>query len=186
MGPPAAVRAPLHIQPEPATLELALGQTSPSRTRHSSLVFVSMRPSIVASVAALVLAATLASSAGAARKPTPSERAAITLAAIEGVPHVDGIAAIFVVRRVVMSTVRPGSNASFSSFGAAFGVAKDQSGLYPTGPRIALVGRHRRTRAWITVGYGVNRVLCHEPQSLFGGRRAAILRDLDIRCPQVD
>ena len=142
-----------------------------------------MRLSIVASVAALILAATLASSAGAARKPTPSERAAITLAAIEGIPHIKGMAAIFIVRSVVMSTVKPGSNSSFSSFGAAFGVAKDQSGLFPTGPRIALVGRHRRTLNWITVGYGVSRVLCHEPQSFFGGRRAAILRDLGIRCP---
>ncbi len=140
-----------------------------------------MRISVFASVA-LVLAATLASGAGAARKPTPSERTAITLAAIEGIPHVKGMAAIFVVRSIVMSTVKPGSSSSFSSFGAAFGVAKDQSGLYPTGPRIALVGRHRRTLNWITVGYGVSRVLCHEPQSFFGGRRAAILRDLGIRC----
>ena len=142
-----------------------------------------MRLPIVAPLAALLIAVVLASGAGAARKPTPSERAAVTLAAIEGVPHVKGLAAIFIVRRVVMSTVKPGSNSSFSSFGAAFGVAKDQSGLYPAGPRIALVGRHRRTGNWITVGYGVSRVLCHEPQSFFGGRRAAILRDLGIRCP---
>ena len=141
-----------------------------------------MRLSIVASAAALTLAATLASGAGAARKPTPSERAAITVAAIEGVPHVQGLVAFFVVRSVVMSTVNPGSNSSFSGFAAVFGVAKDQSGLFPTGPRIALVGRHRRTRNWITVGYGVRRAICREPQSFFGGRRAAILRDLGIRC----
>ena len=82
-----------------------------------------------------------------------------------------------------MSTVKPGSNSSFSSFGAAFGVAKDQSGPLPNRPA------HRTRRSapadenWITVGYGVSRVLCHEPQSFFGGRRAAILRDLGIRCP---
>jgi hypothetical protein len=131
---------------------------------------------------AVLLAAALASTAGAARKPTPSERAAITVAAINGVPHVQGIAALFIVRSVVMSTVKPGSNSTFSSFGAAFGVAKDQSGLYPAGPRIALVGQHRRTRNWITIGYGVRRAICREPQSFFGGRRAAILRDLGIRC----
>jgi hypothetical protein len=142
-----------------------------------------MRASIVASVATFVLAAALASEVGAARKPTPSERAAVTLAAIEGVPQVQGIAAFFLVRSVVMSTVKPGSNSSFSSFAAVFGVAKDQSGLFPTGARIALVGRHRPTRHWITIGYGVPRTICHEPQSFFGGRRAAILRDLGIRCP---
>ena len=134
-------------------------------------------------VALLTLAGTLAVDTAAARKPTASERAAVTLAVIQGIPHVDGFAAIFVVRRVVMSTVKPGSSSSFSSFAAAFGVAKDQSGLYPTGPRTALVGLHRRTRNWITVGYGVNRVVCREPQSFFGGRRAAILRDLGIPCP---
>ena len=140
-----------------------------------------MRLAVVASVA-LLLAATLVSGAGAARKPKPNERAAITLAAIDAVPHVGGLAAIFVVRRVVVSTVSPGSSSTFSRFAAAVGVAKDQSGLYPTGPRIALVGLHRRTRNWIAVGYGVDRVLCHEPQSFFGGRRAAILRDLGVRC----
>jgi hypothetical protein len=95
---------------------------------------------------------------------------------------VQGIAAFFLVRSVVMSTVTPGPNSSFSSFAAVFGVAKDQSGLYPTGPRVALVGRHRRTRNWITIGYGVRPTICREPQSFFGGRRAAILRDLGIRC----
>jgi hypothetical protein len=130
----------------------------------------------------VLLATALASSVGASRKPTPSERAAITVAAIDGVPQVQGIAAFFLVRSVVMSTVKPGSNSTFSGFGAAFGVAKDQSGLYPAGPRIALVGRHRRTRNWITIGYGVRRAICREPQSFFGGRRAAILRDLGIRC----
>jgi hypothetical protein len=141
-----------------------------------------MRLSVVASVGVLV-AATLATGAGAARKPTPSERAAITLAAIDAVPHVGGLAAIFVVRSVVVSTVKPGSGSSFSRFAAAVGVAKDQSGLYPTGPRIALLGLHRRTHNWIAVGYGVGRALCHEPQSFFGGRRGAILRDLGVRCP---
>jgi hypothetical protein len=151
--------------------------------RDVGLDFPGMRLSVVASAAALILAATLASGAGAARKPTPSERAAITVAAIEGVPHVQGLVAFFVVRSVVVSTVKPGSNSSFSSFAAVFGVVRDQSGLFPTGPRIALVGRHRRTRNWITVGYGVRRSICREPQSFFGGRRAAILRDLGIRCP---
>ena len=133
-------------------------------------------------VALLTLARAIAIDAVAARKPTPSERAGVTLAVIQGVPHVDGFAAIFVVRRVVMSTVKPGPNSSFSSFAAAFGIAKNQSGLYATGPRTALVGLHRRTKNWITIGYGVNRAVCREPQSFFGGRRAAILRDLGIRC----
>jgi hypothetical protein len=133
-------------------------------------------------LALVTVAGTLAVEASAARKPTPSERARVTLAVIEGIPHVDGFAAIFVVRRVVMSTVKPGPSSSFSSFAAAFGVAKDQSGLYSTGQRTALVGLHRRTRNWITIGYGVNRVVCREPQSFFGGRRAAILSDLGIRC----
>ena len=133
-------------------------------------------------VALLTVACTLAVDAVAAREPTPSGRAGVTLAVIQGIPHVDGFAAIFVVRRVVMSTVKPGPSSSFSSFAAAFGIAKDQSGLYAPGPRTALVGLHRRTQNWITIGYGVNRAIRREPQSFFGGRRAAILRDLGIRC----
>jgi hypothetical protein len=141
-----------------------------------------LRPWIATWVALLTLAGALTVEAVAARKPTPSERAGVTQAVIQGVPHVEGLAAIFVVRRVVVSTVKPGPGSSFSSFAAAFGVAKDQSGLYATGPRTALVGLHRRTRNWITIGYGVSRVVCREPQSFFGGRRASVLRDLGIRC----
>jgi len=125
--------------------------------------------------------ATLAG-AHAARAPTPKERAALTAAVILQIPHVDGQAAFFLVRRVVMSTVEPGRSSTFMRFGAAYGIAKDQSGLYPTGSRTALVAVHRRTRNWIVVDFGVPRVGCTTPQSFFGGRRAAILRDLGIRC----
>jgi hypothetical protein len=142
-----------------------------------------MRVSFITSVAALVLASGLAGDVDAARKPTPSERAAVTLAAIEAVPHVEGLAALFLVRRVVVSTVKPGASSTFSRFAAAFGVGKDQSGLYAPGSRIVLLGLHRRTRTWIAVDYGMSRVGCHEPQSFFGGRRVAILRDLGLRCP---
>ena len=141
-----------------------------------------MRFPFVFSLAALVLASGLVGDVDAARKPTPSERAAVTLAAIEAVPHVKGFAALFLIRRVAVSTVKPGTSSTFSSFAAAFGVAKDQSGLYPPRSRIALVGRHRRTRSWIAVDYGTSRVGCHEPQGYFGGRRVAILRDLGLRC----
>ena len=106
----------------------------------------------------------------------------MTAAVIQGIPHVEGLVSFFLVRRLVVSTVSPGRSSSFSRFAVASGIAKDQSGLYPTGSRMALVAVHRRTRNWIVVDYGVRRVGCTTPQSLFGGRRAAILRDLGIRC----
>jgi len=132
---------------------------------------------------ALVLAvlALLAADAGAARKPTSAERAAVTLAVLTQVPDTAGNRAAVVVRRVVVSTVRPGPRSAFSRFAAAFVVARDSSG-YPPGPRTAVIGLQERTKGWIMVGYGPNRAVCREPQSFFGGRRAAILRDLGIRC----
>lgn len=132
---------------------------------------------------ALVLAvlALLAADAGAARKPTSAERAAVTLAVLAQVPDTPAYPASVVVRRVVVSTVRPGPRSAFSRFAAAFVVARDSSG-YPPGPRTAVIGLQERTKGWIMVGYGPTRAVCREPQFFFGGRRAAILRDLGIRC----
>lgn len=132
--------------------------------------------------AALAVVAVLAVDAGAARKPTPTERTAVTYAVLTQVPEVPSSPAVVVVKRVVVSTVLPGPGSNFSRFAAAFVVARDAS-LYPAGPRTAVVGLHRRTRGWIMIGYGPGRVVCREPQFFFGGRRAAILRDLGVRCP---
>ena len=137
---------------------------------------------VSAFVAVLSAAAVLTLDAGAARKPTPSERAAVTLAVIVQIPHVKGDSAVFVMRRVIVSTVNPGPRSTFSRFAAAFGVARDESGLYPPGPRTALAGLRRQTRAWSIVAYGSQRVGCTSRPDFFGGRRAAILRDLGIRC----
>ena len=133
--------------------------------------------------AALVLAvlAALAVDADAARKPTPAERAAVTLAVLTQVPDTPGYPATVIVRRIVVSTVPSGRSSNFSRFAAAFVVGRDASG-YPPGPRTAVIGLHERTKGWIMVGYGPNRAVCREPQFFFGGRRAAILRDLGIRC----
>ena len=137
-----------------------------------------MRAALALSVFAVL--AVLAD-ADAARTPTPAERAAVTLAVLAQVPDTAGNRAAVVVRRVVVSTVRPGPRSAFSRFAAAFVVARDSSG-YPPGPRTAVIGLQERTKGWIMVGYGPNRAVCREPQSFFGGRRAAILRDLGIRC----
>ena len=138
-------------------------------------------------LAALVTLSVLAAagalaSAEAARKPTPKERIAIGTAVILQVPSVQGQTTLFVVRRIVVSTVEPGARAPFTRFAAASGFGKDESGVYPEGPRTALVGLHRRTGRWTVVDYGVRRVGCRTPQSSFGGRRTTILRDLGIRC----
>jgi hypothetical protein len=132
--------------------------------------------------AALAVVAVLAVDAGAVRKPTPAERAGVSYAVLTQVPELPSSPAVVVVKRVVVSTVRPGSSSNFSRFAAAFVFARDAS-LFPAGPRTAVVGLHRRTRGWIMIGYGPARVVCREPQFFFGGRRAAILRDLGIRCP---
>ena len=137
-----------------------------------------VRVSVAVSATTLVLAAALTSGAGAARTPTPSERAALTLASFQVVPQGHGATAFFLIRRVLLSTVTPGRNSRYSSFAAAFGL---QSGP-PPGPRVALVGRSRLTRNWVGIAYGVPRVLCDLPQRYFGGRQAAILADLGIRC----
>jgi hypothetical protein len=136
-----------------------------------------MRVSIVASVAAIALGVILASEADGARKPTPSERTAVTLALLQ-VVQLQGPNPLFVARRVAVSTVRPGSGSRYSRFAAVFGV---QSGP-PAGPRIALVGRSRLTGYWVGVTYGSPRNLCDLPERFFGGRQAAILTDLGVRC----
>jgi hypothetical protein len=131
--------------------------------------------------AALTVVAALAVDAGAARKPNPSERAAVTFAVLTQVPEVPGSPAAVVVRRVIVSSVRPGSGSNFLQFAAAFVIARDSS-LYPAGARIAVVGLHKHTKGWIMVGYGPSRAVCKVSQFFFGGRRSAILRDLGIRC----
>jgi len=98
------------------------------------------------------------------------------------VPSVQGLTTLFVVRRIIVSTVEPGARAPFTRFAAASGFGKDESGVFPEGPRTALVGLHRRTGRWTVVDYGLRRIGCWTPQSSFGGRRAAILRDLGIGC----
>jgi hypothetical protein len=118
----------------------------------------------------------------AARPPTLKERTAIALAAVLGLPDTEMQSAFLLVRRVRVSTVRPGGSSSFVRFATAAGIARDQSGLYPTGPRTVLVALHRRTRRWTAIDFGISLVGCAKPQSYFGGRRAAILRDLGIRC----
>ena len=130
---------------------------------------------------AAVVGVLVATDAGAARKPTASERAAMAAAVLAQVPELPRSPAIVVLRRVVVSTVRPGASSSFSRFAAAFVTARDAS-PYPTGQRTGLLGLHERTKGWIMVGYGPDRAVCREPQLFFGGRRAAILRDLGIRC----
>lgn len=137
----------------------------------------SLQMRVFAACAAL---AVLAVDAGAARKPTPSEHAAVTFAVVSQVPELPSSPATVVVKRVIVSTVRPGPSSSFVRFAAAFVVARDAS-LYPAGPRIAVLGLHK-AGWWNMVGYGPSRAVCREPQFFFGGRRAAILRDLGIRC----
>jgi len=132
-------------------------------------------------VAVLALLSLVAADARAARKPSASERAAVTAAVLTQVPDLPSSPAVVVVRRIVVSTVRPGRGSNFLRFAAAFGYGRDASG-YPAGTRTAVVGLHRRTRGWIMIGYGPTRAVCREPQFFFGGRRAAILRDLGIRC----
>ena len=130
----------------------------------------------------LVLAASLAVDAEAARKPSASENAAVTFAVTTQVPDVSDAPARVVIRRIVVSTVRPGAGSSFVRFAAAFGFARDASN-YPAGERKAIVGLHRRTGGWIMVGWAPGLRVCEEPQFFFGGRRTTILRDLGIRCP---
>lgn len=133
-------------------------------------------------VAVLALLSLVAADAPAARKPSAGERAAVTGAVLTQVPDLPSSPAVVVVRRIVVSTVRPGRGSDFLRFAAAFGYGRDASG-YPAGTRTAIVGLHRRTRGWIMIGYGSARAVCREPQFFVGGRRAAILRDLGVRCP---
>jgi hypothetical protein len=116
----------------------------------------------------LAFVAALAVDADAARKPTTREKAAVTVAVATQTPD-----DLFILRRVVVSTVQPGSRSPYSRFAAAFGFARDQA---------ALVALHRRYRSWAVVDYGSRRIGCHMSQIVFGGRRAAVLRDLGIRC----
>jgi hypothetical protein len=73
----------------------------------------------------VVVAAVLTLDAAASRKPTPAERAAVTVAVLTQVPEIPSSRATVVIRRVVVSTVRPGPRANFTRFAAAFVVARD-------------------------------------------------------------
>jgi hypothetical protein len=118
---------------------------------------------------ALTAAAVLAGDANAARPPTPRERAQIVLAVSN---RVTSPVVVIRVDRIVVSTVMPGPGAPFTRFAVAVA-----SG------RTALLGYYPSSTNWFVQSYGTKTAACRLHPSRFGGRRAAILRDLGIACP---
>jgi hypothetical protein len=118
---------------------------------------------------ALAVAAVLVADANAARRPTPRERAQIVLAVSN---RVTSPVVVIRVDRIVVSTVMPGPGAPFTRFAVAVA-----SG------RTALLGYYPSSKDWFVQSYGTKTAACRLHPSRFGGRRAAILRDLGIACP---
>jgi hypothetical protein len=139
-----------------------------------------MRP-LVALISIAALVAATSGSADAARKPTPRERADVTRAVLSRLEH-DSPGVTASVKRVVVSTVLPRKQSTYSRFAAADAFGRDRAGR-PVGFFRALVGFSRRYERWVSMDYGSSEVGCNEPQVFFAGRRAAILRDLGLECP---
>lgn len=119
---------------------------------------------------ALAVAAVLVVDANAARRPTPRERAQIVLAVSNRVNS--PVVVVIRVDRIVVSTVSPGPGAPFTRFAVAVA-----SG------RTALLGYYPSSKDWFVQSYGSKSAACRLHPSRFGGRRAAILRDLGLACP---
>jgi hypothetical protein len=118
---------------------------------------------------ALTVGAVLVADANAARPPTPRERAQIVLA----VSSRDTTPVVVIrVGTIVVSTEPPGPGAPFTRFALAV-----------AGRRTALLAFYPTSKDWFVQSYGSRRDACRLHPSRFGGRRAAILRDLGIRCP---
>ena len=109
--------------------------------------------------------------ANASRRPTPRERGDIVLALTR---HVQRHNPLVIVRldRIVVSTVQPGPSTGFTRFAVAGGLG-----------RMALLGYYASSKAWFVQTYGSQGAVCRTHPSRFGGRRAAILRDLGLSCP---
>ena len=118
---------------------------------------------------ALAVAAVLVVDANAARRPTPRERVQIVLAVSN---RVNSPVVVIRVDRIVVSTVSPGPGAPFTRFAVAVA-----SG------RTALLGYYPSSKDWFVQSYGSKSAACRLHPSRFGGRRAAILRDLGLACP---
>jgi hypothetical protein len=118
---------------------------------------------------ALAVVAVLVVDANAARRPTPRERAQIVLAVSN---RVNSTLVVIRVDRIVVSTVTPGPGAPFTRFAVAVAVG-----------RTALLGYYPRSKDWFVQSYGTKTAACRLHPSRFGGRRAAILRDLGLACP---
>jgi hypothetical protein len=119
---------------------------------------------------ALVLAAVVVVDANAARRPTPRERAQIVLAVSNRVSS--PVVVVIRVDRIVVSTVSPGPGAPFTRFAVAVAAG-----------RTALLGYYPSLKNWFVQSYGTKTAACRLHPSRFGGRRAAILRDLGLACP---
>ena len=119
----------------------------------------------------LAIALVLVVDASASRRATPRERVEVVLALTTYVQRQNPV---LIVRldRIVVSTVQPGSSTGFTRFAVAGALG-----------RIALLGYYPSSKAWFVQTYGSQAAVCRTHPSRFGGRRAAILRDLGLRCP---
>jgi hypothetical protein len=133
---------------------------------------------------ALVLTAALfmVASLSAARSPLPRERAEIARAVRIQVER-DSPTVMIRANRVIVSTKLPGSRSIYSRFAAVSATGRDRAGRLVGSPLDALVAYSRRFQVWVVISYGSSEVGCREPQLFFGGRRAQILRDLNLSCP---
>jgi hypothetical protein len=120
-------------------------------------------------------------SATASRPPDSTERADIVRAVLIRL-ETDSPSVTIHVNRVVVATKQPRARSKYSVFAAAHALGRDGTGHLVGSPLTALVGYSRRFRTWVTITYGSDQVGCGAPQLLFGGRRAAILRDLGLGC----
>jgi hypothetical protein len=121
-------------------------------------------------LAVFAVAAVLVVDANASRSPTARERAAI-VSAVSAQALRNNPLVIVRIDRILVSTIRPGPGAPFTRFASAVGFS-----------RTTLLGYYPDSKRWFVKAYGSTRAVCRTSPYIFGGRRAAILRDLGIRC----
>ncbi len=123
----------------------------------------------------------LTGDAGASRRASAGEKQHITRQVLIELERDNPVLPIRVTR-IRLSTQRPGATSPYSKFAIANFTALDERGD-PLDEIYGLLAYSKRFKAWTMIGYGSDDVGCAPSEAqLFGGRRAAILRDLGVPC----
>ena len=137
--------------------------------------------SFTAMIALIAASLLVASEAGASRRPTTIEKREVSREMLVEVER-DSPTVPTRVIAVRVSTIRISATSPYSKFAVVALSGYNERGE-PIGDSMhGVLGYSKRYRAWTIIGYGSSEVACDRADlPLFGGQRAAILRDLGLR-----